>query len=149
MKKVLYVCVHNSGRSQMAEAFTDRLGKGVVTAESAGTQPGGGLNPMAVRAMEEIGYDMSGHYPKLMTDEMVNSSDRVITMGCGVSLDASEGAVCPVFLVPSEDWALDDPHGQPIEKVRAIRDEIKRRVEALIAEVIGGATEDTEKAGSG
>lgn len=95
------------------------------------------LNPTVVEAMEEIGCDMSGHHPKLMTDEMVNSSDRIITMGCGVSLDDAEGAVCPVFLVPSEDWGLDDPHGQPIEKVREIRDEIKRRVEALVAEMGG------------
>lgn len=138
MKKVIFVCIHNSGRSQMAEAFTNRLGKGVVEAESAGTLPGEGLNPMAVRAMEEIGYDMSGHYPKVMTDEMVNSADRVITMGCGVNLDdASEGGTCPVVLVPSEDWGLEDPKGKPIEKVREIRDEIKAGVEALISEFAG------------
>jgi protein-tyrosine-phosphatase len=116
----------------MAEAFTNRLGEGVVTAESAGTRPGAALNPIVVEAMNEIGYDMSGHHPKVMTDAMVDSADNIITMGCGVSLDDAEGAVCPVFLVPSEDWALDDPHGRPIEEVRAIRDEIKSRVEALL-----------------
>jgi arsenate reductase len=133
MKKVLFVCVHNSVRSQMAEAFAGRLGDGVIEAESAGTLPADGLNPVVVQAMQEIGYDLSAHYPKIMTDEMADSADLVITMGCGVSLeDAAEGAVCPVALVPSEDWALDDPKGQPIEKVRAIRDEIKSRVEKLV-----------------
>lgn len=135
MKRILYVCTHNAGRSQMAEAFTNRLGEGLVTAVSAGTKPGTALNPVAVETMNEIGYDMSGQHPKMMTDDMVDSADRIITMGCGVSLDDAEGAVCPVFLVPSEDWELDDPHNQPIEKVRAIRDEIKSRVEALIAEM--------------
>jgi len=133
VKKVLFVCVHNSGRSQMAEAFTRRLGNGVIEAESAGTLPGDSLNPAVVQAMREIGYDMSGHHPKVMTDEMADSADLVITMGCGVSLeDASEGAVCPAALVPSEDWALDDPNGQPIEKVREIRDELESRVEELV-----------------
>ena len=101
MKKVIFVCTHNSGRSQMAEAFAKRLGEGRVIAESAGTAPGGGLNPQAVAAMEEIGYDMSGHHPKLMTPEMVDSADKVITMGCGVNLDDIEhgGAVCPAVFV--------------------------------------------------
>ncbi len=133
MKKVLFVCIHNSGRSQMAEAFAKRLGDGVIVAQSAGTLPADSLNPTVLQAMDEIGYDMSAHYPKIMTDEMADSADLVITMGCGVSLeDAAEGAVCPVILVPSEDWALDDPKGQPIEEVRAIRDEIKSRVEELV-----------------
>ena len=134
MKKVVFVCIHNSGRSQMAEAFTNRLGGDVVHAESAGTLPGDGLNPTAVQAMEEIGYDMSGHYPKLTTDEMVDTADLVVTMGCGVNLDeAAEGGTCPVVLVPSEDWGLEDPKGKRIEKVREIRDEIKSRVETIIA----------------
>lgn len=131
-KKVVFLCVHNSGRSQMAEAFANQLGGGQVVAESAGTQPGDRLNPVVVEAMREIGYDMIGHRPKLMTDEMADTADKVVTMGCGVD---SEGTTCPVFLVPSEDWPLNDPHGKSIEEVRKIRDEIKQRVEALIAEL--------------
>ncbi len=133
MKKVVFVCTHNSGRSQMAEAFANRLGAGKVIAESAGTQPTNGLNPQAVAAMQEIGYDMSGHYPKVMTLDMVNSADRMITMGCGVD---TEG-VCPASFIPTEDWGLEDPKGQPIEKVRQIRDEIEARVEKLIDELAG------------
>ena len=137
MKKVIFVCTHNSGRSQMAEAFAKRLGEGKIIAESAGTSPGGGLNLQAVAAMEEIGYDMSGHHPKLMTLEMVDSADKVITMGCGVNLDdvGHEAAVCPAVFVESEDWGLDDPRDQPIEKVREIRDQIKARVEKLIEDM--------------
>ncbi len=130
MKRVVFVCIHNSGRSQMAEAFAKRLGEGKVLAESAGTEPGGALNPTAVEAMEEIGYDMSGHFPKVMTIEMVNSADKIITMGCGV-----DAGTCPATFVPSEDWGLEDPKGQPIEKVREIRDSIKSRVEVLISEL--------------
>ena len=133
MKKVVFVCTHNSGRSQMAEAFANRLGAGKVIAESAGTQPANGLNPQAVAAMQEIGYDMSSHYPKVMTLDMVNSADRMITMGCGVD---TEG-VCPASFIPTEDWGLEDPKGQPIEKVRQIRDEIEARVEKLIDELAG------------
>ena len=136
MKTVLFVCIHNSGRSQMAEAFADRFGKGMMTAESAGTQPGGELNPTVVHAMEEIGYDMSAHHPKMMTDEMIQAADRVITMGCGVNLEEmAEGAICPAIFVPSEDWGLADPKGRPSEMVREIRDEIKARVEALVKEM--------------
>lgn len=93
------------------------------------------LNPIVVKAMEEIGYDMSLHYPKLMTPEMAESADKVITMGCGVNLDdvENEGAVCPAVFTESEDWGLEDPKGQPIEKVREIRDEIKKRVEKLVS----------------
>ena len=137
MKKVIFVCIHNSGRSQMAEAFAQKLGEGRIIAESAGTAPGGTLNPQAVAAMEEIGYDMSSHYPKVMTPEMVESADKVITMGCGVNLDDIDhgGAVCPAVFVKSEDWGLEDPKGQPIDKVREIRDLIKARVEKLIEEM--------------
>lgn len=134
MKKVLFVCVHNSGRSQMAEAFANKLGSGKIVAESAGTQPADELDPAAVRVMEEIGYDMSGHYPKMMTLDMVNSADRMITMGCGVD---AEG-VCPASLIPTEDWGLEDPKGQPIDKVREIRDQIRTRVEQLIDEMVAG-----------
>lgn len=124
----------------MAEAFAKRLGEGKIVAESAGTEPGGNLNPQAVAAMEEIGYDMSGHYPKVMTPEMVESADKVITMGCGVYLDDVDhsGAVCPAVFVESEDWGLEDPNGQPIENVRAIRDQVKTRVEKLIDEMTTG-----------
>lgn len=140
MKKAIFVCIHNSGRSQMAEAFAKKLGEGRIVAESAGTEPGGSLNPQAVATMEEIGYDMSSHYPKVMTPEMVESADKVITMGCGVNLDDIDhgGAVCPAVFVESEDWGLEDPKGQPIEKVREIRDQIKVRVEALIEEMTTG-----------
>lgn len=121
----------------MAEAFAKKLGEGKIVAESAGTDPGGSLNPQAVAAMEEIGYDMSGHYPKVMTPEMVESADKVITMGCGVNLEDIEhgGAVCPAVFVESEDWGLEDPRAQPVEKVREIRDLIKARVEKLIEEM--------------
>ena len=140
MKKVIFVCIHNSGRSQMAEAFAKKLGEGRIIAESAGTEPGGSLNPQAVAAMEEIGYDMSGHYPKVMTSDMVDSSDKVITMGCGVNLDDIDhgGAVCPAVFVESEDWGLEDPKGQPIEKVREIRDQIRQKVERLVEELSHG-----------
>jgi len=124
----------------MAEAFAKKFGEGKIMAESAGTEPGEGLNPQAVAAMEEIGYDMSSHHPKVMAPEMVDSADKVITMGCGVNLDEVEhdGAVCPAVFVESEDWGLEDPNGQPIEKVRAIRDQIKTRVEKLIKEMTTG-----------
>lgn len=139
LKKIIFVCIHNSGRSQMAEAFAKKLAEGRIIAESAGTEPGGSLNPQAVAAMEEIGYDMSSHFPKMMTPEMVESADKVITMGCGVNLDDIEhgGAVCPAVFVESEDWGLEDPRGQPIEKVRDIRDQIKSKVEELILGLTG------------
>ncbi|MDH7602927.1 MAG: arsenate reductase ArsC [Armatimonadota bacterium] len=130
-KKVVFVCVHNSGRSQMAEAFAKRLGAGKIEALSAGTQPAGALNPVVVEAMKEIGYDMSDHHPKLLTLDMVESADRIVTMGCGV--DAS---TCPAAFLPTEDWGLEDPKGQPIEKVRQIRDEIKAKVEELIQDMV-------------
>jgi protein-tyrosine-phosphatase len=127
MKKVLFICVHNSGRSQMAEAFFNRMANGKAVAISAGTEPGSGVNPVVVRAMREVGIDISDKMPKLLTMEMVESSDLAITMGC-----MDEAKSCPAVFVPSEDWGLTDPHGKPIEEVRPIRDEIKRRVEALI-----------------
>lgn len=130
MKRVVFVCVHNSGRSQMAEAFARKLGEGKIIAESAGTEPGDGLNPQAVAAMEEIGYDTSVHHPKVLTLEMVNSADRIITMGCGV-----DAGVCPASFMPTEDWGLDDPKGRSIEEVRTIRDQIRARVEKLVSEL--------------
>lgn len=132
MKKILFVCVHNAGRSQMAEAFTNALAKEkriAVHARSAGTVAGEQVNPMAVAVMQEIGISMDGQHPKQITQAMADSADRIITMGCGVDAEA-----CPARIHLSEDWGLDDPKGQPIEKVRAIRDEIKLKVEALLAE---------------
>jgi protein-tyrosine-phosphatase len=133
MKKVVYVCTHNAGRSQMAEALTNKIAieRGIpVRALSAGTIAGDQLNPSAVEAMEEIGISMAGHAPKLLTAEILEGADRVITMGCGVDAQA-----CPARFLVTEDWGLDDPKGQPIEKVRAIRDLIKERVELLLSEM--------------
>ena len=135
MKTVLYVCVHNAGRSQMAEAFTNKLARErslAVCALSAGTVAGEAINPAAVTVMEEVGISMAGQAPKQLTQELADSADRIITMGCGVEAEA-----CPARIHLSEDWGLDDPKGQPLEKVRAIRDEIKARVETLLYEVGG------------
>ena len=133
MKAVLFVCVHNAGRSQMAEAFTNAIAKErglAVRGLSAGTVAGAEINPAAVAVMEEIGVSMAGQEPKQLTQAMADSADRIITMGCGVNADA-----CPARFHLSEDWRLDDPKGMPLEKVRAIRDEIKGHVETLLAEV--------------
>ncbi len=129
MKKALFVCIHNSGRSQMAEAFAKRLGEGVIEASSAGTQLADGINPTVLQVMGEIGYDMNGQYPKIMTKEAVRAADIAITMGCDVTSDAS----CPGSFIPTDDWGLDDPRDKPIESVRKIRDEIRLRVEQLVA----------------
>lgn len=128
---VLFVCVHNAGRSQMAEAFFNALAPEGLHALSAGTAPTERVNPVALAAMAEIGIDMAGHAPKLATPEMVAASDRIITMGCGVQES------CPVYLGMriDDDWGLDDPAGQEMPVVRAIRDAIRARVEALIAEL--------------
>jgi arsenate reductase (thioredoxin) len=128
---VLFVCVHNSGRSQMAEAYVNHLARqgGMdFHAESAGTLGGRELNPAAVQAMAEEGISMEGHFPKLLTAEMVGDADKIISMGCGVDAKA-----CPANFLLTEDWGLDDPAGQDIERVRQIRDEIKQKVEALLA----------------
>lgn len=133
MKKVLFVCVHNAGRSQMAEAMMNHLAreKGLdVTAKSAGTVGGKMLNPMAVEAMAELGISMEGHEPKFLTPEMVSESDQIISMGCGVDAEA-----CPTKFLLTEDWGLDDPAGQPIETVRTIRDQIKAHVLAKLEEL--------------
>jgi arsenate reductase len=135
MKTVLYVCVHNTGRSQMAEAFTNTLAKerGLsVRALSAGTAAGSEIDPVAVAVMQEAGVSLEGQHPKPLTQEMADSADRIVTMGCGVDAEA-----CPACIHLSEDWGLEDPKGQPIEKVRAIRDEIKAKVEALLLELEG------------
>jgi protein-tyrosine-phosphatase len=128
MKKILFVCVHNAGRSQMAEAFFNQMAKG-AKGYSAGTQPTDKVNPVVVEAMREVGLDISHRKPKLLTIEMLEGIDRVITMGCDI-----EG-VCPVTFVPTEDWQLEDPEGKPLEKVRRIRDEIKAKIETLVKEL--------------
>jgi len=127
--KVLFVCVHNAGRSQMAAGFMNALGAGRVEVLSAGSAPKDSINPIAVQAMQEVGIDISNNTPKVLTPEAVQESDAVITMGCG---DA-----CPFYPGKRyEDWVLDDPAGQGIESVRVIRDEIKKRVEQLLSELI-------------
>lgn len=133
MKGVLFVCVHNAGRSQMAEAFVNHIAKARrldLRAESAGTVGGKGLNPMALAVMEEIGISMEGQTPKLLDQDMVDRSSRVITMGCGVDAD-----MCPARIHLSEDWGLDDPAGRPVEEVRVIRDQIQKKVEKLVEEL--------------
>jgi arsenate reductase len=135
VKTVLFVCVHNAGRSQMAEAFTNHRAKErglAIQGISAGTVAGSEINPDAVAVMREIGISMAGQTPKPLTQEMADRADRIITMGCGVDAEA-----CPARIHLSEDWGLDDPKGQPIEKVRQIRDQIRERVEALLSEVAG------------
>ncbi len=131
MKRVLFVCVGNSGRSQMAEAFFNHFARGEDVATSAGTQPADSVSRQAIAAMAEVGIDISGQRPKALTEEMTQQADRVITMGCDVA------EACPAGFAPSEDWSLEDPRGQPLEKVREIRDEIRARVLGLLAELGG------------
>ncbi|MHA7275925.1 arsenate reductase ArsC [Arthrobacter sp. HLT1-21] len=126
---VLFVCVHNAGRSQMAAAFLTTLSEGRIEVRSAGSQPADSINPAAVEAMRELGIDMSAEIPKVLTDDAVKDSDVVVTMGCGDE--------CPYFPGKRyEDWVLEDPAGKGVESVRPIRDTIKGRVEALIAELL-------------
>jgi arsenate reductase len=133
MHQVLFICVGNSSRSQMAEAFFNHLARGRpdLSGVSAGTQPARAVDPNAVAVMAELGIDMSGQSPKLLAREMVESATRVISMGCGV-----QGS-CPAWAQPDEDWDLADPHHQPVEVVRRIRDQIRVRVEALVRELAG------------
>lgn len=131
MKTVLFVCVHNSGRSQMAEAFFNNLAGGKAQALSAGTQPADEVNPVVVEAMKEAGMDISGKKPKMLTMGMVDKAERMITMGCGAEAEA----VCPASIIETEDWALEDPKGKSLEQVRKIRDEIKERVIKLLNEL--------------
>jgi len=122
---VLFVCVHNAGRSQMAAGFLTALSDGAVDVRSAGSMPGNQINPVAVEAMAEVGIDIASEQPKVLTDDAVKDSDVVITMGCG---DA-----CPFYPGKRyEDWELDDPAGQDLATVRPIREEIKTRVEGLL-----------------
>jgi len=113
----------------MAEAFAGHFGRGLIEAESAGTVPSERLNPVVVETMKEKGIDVSRNSPKLLTQAMVDRADRVVTMGCSVE------QTCSAISVPSEDWALEDPKGKPIEEVRQIRDEIEEKVRRLLAEL--------------
>jgi arsenate reductase (thioredoxin) len=125
---VLFLCVHNAGRSQMALGFFQQLAGDRAVAWSGGSEPAAEVNPAAVEAMREVGIDISGAHPKPWTDEVVGAADVVVSMGCG---DA-----CPVF--PGKrylDWELDDPAGKGVEQVRPVRDEIERRVRGLLAEL--------------
>ena len=126
---VLFVCVHNAGRSQMAAGYLQRLAGDRIEVLSAGSEPGDRVNPVAVAAMAEEGIDIASEQPKLLTDSAVEHADVVITMGCGDT--------CPFYPGKRyEDWVLDDPAGQGIDVVRPIRDEIRGRVEALVAELL-------------
>ena len=128
---VLFVCVHNAGRSQMAAGFLQHLAGDRVEVLSAGSQPADAVNPAAVAAMAEVGIDLTAATPKLLTDSAVQGADVVVTMGCG---DA-----CPFYPGKRyEDWPLDDPAGQGVEAVRPIRDEIRSRVEALLEQLLAG-----------
>jgi arsenate reductase len=125
---VLFVCVHNAGRSQMAAGWLRHLAGDAVEVRSAGSLPGDQVNPAAIEAMAEVGIDISGQHPKVLTVDAVEASDVVITMGCG--------DVCPVF--PGTrylDWELEDPAGKGVESVRPIRDEIERRIRGLLGEL--------------
>jgi protein-tyrosine-phosphatase len=127
--EVLFVCVHNAGRSQMAAGLLDRYARGKVRVRSAGSTPSDEVNPAVVEAMAEVGVDLSREFPKPITDEAVRAADVVITMGCG---DA-----CPIY--PGKrylEWDLADPSGMPLDQIRPIRDEIDRRVRSLLSELI-------------
>ncbi|WP_403022025.1 arsenate reductase ArsC [Salinibacterium sp. GXW1014] len=125
---VLFVCVHNAGRSQMAAGFLRHLGGDRIEVRSAGSMPADQINPTAVEAMAELGIDIAGEQPKVLTTDAVQESDVVITMGCG--------DVCPIFPGKRyEDWELDDPAGQGLDAVRPIRDDIRARIEQLVSEL--------------
>ena len=125
---VLFVCVHNAGRSQMAAAYLTRMAAGQIEVRSAGSEPADQLNPAVVKAMAEVGIDITAERPKLLTTDAVRAADVVITMGCGDT--------CPMFPGKRyEDWQLDDPAGQGVDAVRVIRDDIEGRVRGLVAEL--------------
>jgi len=129
---ILFVCVHNAGRSQMAAGYAQALGGDRIEVRSAGSEPADQINPNAIAVMAEEGIDIAANAPKILTTDAVRESDVVITMGCGDT--------CPIFPGKRyEDWELTDPAGQPIEVVREVRDDIKARVEALLAEVAPAA----------
>jgi len=129
---VLFVCVHNAGRSQMAQGWLRHLAGDTVEVRSAGSEPADQINPVAVQAMAEVGIDITAETPKMLTVDVVRDSDVVVTMGCG---DA-----CPIFPGKRyEDWDLTDPAGQPFEVVRQVRDQIKTRVQTLVTDLLGAA----------
>ena len=129
MKRILFVCVENAGRSQMAEAFANKYGKDEFIVSSAGNKPADKVNPKVVEALKEKGIDISMNEPKLLTFQMAQDADLIVTMGC------NDNGICPgPFFKPTIDWKLEKPKGKPIEKVREIRDDIERRVQKLIAE---------------
>ncbi|WP_263731537.1 arsenate reductase ArsC [Cellulomonas sp. SG140] len=126
---VMFVCVHNAGRSQMAAGFMSALSGGRVEVRSAGSMPADQVNPVAVEAMAEVGIDITAERPKILTGDAVQASDVVVTMGCGDT--------CPFFPgVRYEDWELEDPAGKDLDTVRRVRDEIRGRVDALLAELL-------------
>lgn len=126
---VLFVCIHNAGRSQMAAGFMKELSEGAVDVLSAGSEPKDQINPIAIQVMAEEGIDIANEVPKILTTDAVKESDVVITMGCGDT--------CPIFPGKRyEDWELTDPAGRPVDEVRPIRDEIKQRVQNLLAEIL-------------
>ena len=127
-RKVLFICVHNAGRSQIAAAFFNRNAPEDYIGVSAGTEPGDHVHPEVVEAMREVGIDMAQEQPKKLTEEMTDGAERAITMGC---MDG----MCPRTGLPTDDWALPDPKGRPLEEVRAVRDEIERRVKGLIEDL--------------
>ena len=129
MKRVLFVCVHNAGRSLMAEAFFNSMADGLAIAHSAGTHPGDHVNPNVAGAMAEYGIDVHTNQPQLLNQDMLDSADRIITMGCIVE------ELCPANLVPIEDWGLEDPKGKPLEDVRNIREQVLSGVKALLVEM--------------
>jgi len=136
MKNVLFVCIENACRSQMAEGFFNNLAKGIARSLSAGTRVAKEVNPMAVQVMKEVGIDISGQKPKMLTEELIKAVNRVIVMGCG----ADPQAVCPaVNLKQVENWEIEDPKGKPIEKFREVRDIIQKKVENLIKEMESGS----------
>jgi arsenate reductase len=129
MKKILFVCVENAGRSQMAEVFANKYGEGKFLISSAGNKPAERVNPIVVEVMQEKGINLSANKPKLITAKMAMDSDLIVTMGC------NDQGVCPgPFFKPTIEWHLEDPKGKPIEKVREIRDQIERQVQELVTE---------------
>jgi protein-tyrosine-phosphatase len=129
MRKILFVCVENAGRSQMAEAFAKAYSEGKLEATSAGTMPAKEVNPVVVQVMREKGLDISANKPKLIADQMVQEADTIIVMGC-----SAEG-FCPAPLLNKVvDWGIEDPKGKPVEKVREIRDEIEKKVRIMLGE---------------
>lgn len=140
MRKLLFVCVENSGRSQMAEAFAKTYCEGKLEAVSAGTMPGKEVNPIVVQVMRERGIDLSANKPKLITNQMIQDADMVIVMGC------SAQGFCPAPMLNKViDWEIEDPKGKPIEKVREIRDEIEKRIGTLLDEKEPSHPSRTEK----